>query len=275
MIRKAVILARGLGTRMQREAEGVQLDETTREWANKGMKAMIPIAGRPFVDYVVENCLRAGYTEICFVVAPDNDVIRTYYAARAESLKPATIHFANQLEPKGTADAVYAAKEFAGDESFVMLNCDNLYPVSDLYSLREVEEGTNALPGYDREQLIANSNIPPDRIARFAVVDVDEQWNLKRIVEKPDNPEEYAVNGKVLVSMNVFRFTPDVFTACERIEPHPVRGEYELPSAVQYIIDHRLAPFKVIPSQQGVLDLTGKADIESVRRLLEGMRIEW
>lgn len=275
MMRKAVILARGLGTRMQREVEGVQLDETTRAWANKGMKAMIPIAGRPFVDYVVENCRRAGFTEICFVVAPDNDVIREHYAAHAERLKPVTIHFANQLEPKGTADAVDAAKEFVGEESFVMLNCDNLYPVSDLLALRAVEEGTNALPGYDREQLIAKSNIPPDRIARFAVVDVDEQWNLKRIVEKPDNPEDYAVNGKVFVSMNVFRFTPDIFAACEKIEPHPQRGEYELPSAVQYLIDHRLAPFKVIPSQEGVLDLTGKADIASVRQLLEGMRIEW
>ncbi|MCS6860036.1 MAG: nucleotidyltransferase family protein [Abditibacteriales bacterium] len=275
MIRKAVILARGLGTRMQREAEGVQLDETTRAWANRGMKAMIPVAGRPFVDYVVENCIRAGFTQICFVVAPDNNVLREHYAAHTESLNPVTIHFANQLEPKGTADAVYAAKEFVGEESFVMLNCDNLYPVSDLIALREVEEGANALPGYDREQLIAKSNIPPDRIARFAVVDVDAQWNLKRIVEKPDNPEDYAVNGKVLVSMNIFRFTPDIFTACERIEPHPVRGEYELPSAVQYLIDHRLAPFKVIPSQEGVLDLTGKADIASVRQLLEGMKIAW
>jgi glucose-1-phosphate thymidylyltransferase len=275
MIRKAVILARGLGTRMQRETEGVQLDEATQELANKGMKAMIPIGGRPFVDYVVENCIRAGYTEICFVVAPDNDAIRNYFAERAESLKPVTVHFANQLEPRGTADAVYASRQFVGNESFVMVNCDNLYPVSDLYSLREAEDGACYLPGYDREQLIANSNIPPDRIARFAVVDVDENSNLKRIVEKPDNPEDYAVNGKVLVSMNIFRFTPDVFTACERITPHPVRGEYELPTAVQYIIDHQLSPFKVIPSNEGVLDMTGRGDIESVRRLLEGMKIEW
>lgn len=263
MIHKAVILARGLGTRMQKQVEGLKLDEQTRKAADAGAKALIPVSedGRPFLDYGIQELLDAGFTDICLVIAPDNSVMRDRYQKISDRASDFRIHFACQVEPRGTADAVHAAEEFAGDDEFVMVNCDNLYSVPALRALRQARAGACYAAGYEREAMIANGNIEPERISRFAAVDVDDDWNLRRIVEKPERPEAYAINGKVYVSMNLFRFTRHIFEACANILPDPVRGELELPTAAQYVIDHRLALFKIIPTTEGVLDLTSQSDI--------------
>ena len=55
---------------------------------------------------------------------------------------------------------------------------------------------------------------------------------LAAIVEKPERPEDYIRDGRLWVSMNLYRFTPHIFDACRRIKPDPVRGELELTAAV-------------------------------------------
>src|SRR5512134_1800383 len=106
---KAVILARGLGTRMRREDAAAALDERQRAAAETGVKALIPI-DRPFLDYVLSALADAGYRQVCLVVAPDHAAIRGYY--RQAGLARLTLDFAVQVEPRGTADAVAAAEEF-------------------------------------------------------------------------------------------------------------------------------------------------------------------
>lgn len=274
-ITKAVILAAGLGKRMQQgEASGI--DARTAEIAGKGLKALIPLGNRPFLDYGIDNLIKAGFSEICLVIGKHCEEIREYYEGKRDALakRGVRVDFAYQEKPLGTANAVYSAREFAGKDDFCLINCDNIYDVNDLSRLREARKGSCYTMGYDRFSLAKGSNIPSERIERFAVMSYDSDMNLRRIVEKP-SAEMLAKNNSFLVSMNCFRFTSEVFDACSKIKPHPDRKEYELPSAVQYIIDNGLRDFKVIKSDKSVLDLTGRSDIEPVRKLLEGRKIEW
>ena len=132
-MQKAVILARGLGTRMKRADDAAALDPGQRAAAETGVKALIPI-GRPFLDYVLSALADAGYERICLVVAPDHDAIRRYY----DELRPTRvrIEYAVQPEPRGTADAVAAAEAFAGPDPFLAINSDTYYPAEALRRLR-------------------------------------------------------------------------------------------------------------------------------------------
>ncbi len=271
-----MILARGLGKRMQKQTGGVQLDAATADLAAKGAKGMISIgsglptsgrqAGRPFLDYSLQALMDAGIRDFCLVVAPGASVLRSYYEAVGENLTNGRISFAVQDEPLGTADAVSSGRQWADGNPFVVLNCDNFYTPATIRAL--IAAPAPATIAFEREALIANSNIPAERIHRFAVIDIDRSGHLRRIVEKPDNPDEYAHDGKLYISMNCFLFTTGIFDACDAIGPDPVRKEYELPTAVQYTIEQMRLTYRAVKCAEGVLDLTGRDDIESVRRLL-------
>ena len=77
-IDKAVILARGLGTRMRRADSGAALDTGQEKFASAGLKAMIPI-GRPFLDYVLSALADGGFRHVCLVIGPEHDAVRDYY----------------------------------------------------------------------------------------------------------------------------------------------------------------------------------------------------
>ena len=109
-ITRAVILARGLGTRMRREDAGAQVDAEQAAVADTGVKAMIPV-GRPFLDFALSALADAGIEEVCLVVAPEHDLLRDRYT-RELPVQRVRLHFAVQEAPRGTADAVLAAEDF-------------------------------------------------------------------------------------------------------------------------------------------------------------------
>src|SRR5262249_50940137 len=104
---KAVILARGKGTRMQRADQRVTLASAQADIADLGLKAMIPFR-RPFLDYVLSALADGGVTRACLIVAPDHHRIRDYYV-RERPPSRLTISFAVQEEPIGTANALLSA----------------------------------------------------------------------------------------------------------------------------------------------------------------------
>ena len=155
MTERAVVLARGLGTRMRQEAPGARLDAAQAAAADEGLKAFIPI-GRPFLDYILSALADAGLTRMCVVIGPEHDVVRRYYTSEVR-LTRLSVDFAVQAQPRGTADAVLAVEAWAEGEPFLVVNGDNYYPVQ---ALRELAALT--LPGlvaFSREGLLADGQI--------------------------------------------------------------------------------------------------------------------
>jgi len=258
---KAVVLARGKGTRMQ--ASTGAADAAQARVAESGVKAMIPFR-RPFLDYVLSALADAGCREACLVIGPEHDMIREYYE-RTQVPERINVAFAIQLEPRGTADAVLAARMFTEAEPFLVLNSDNYYPVDVLRSL--VTLTAQGLPAFSRPALIERSNIDPERIRSYAILEIAANGDLVDIIEKPD-AETFARYGNAArVSMNVWRFDPSIYTACSQIDPSP-RGEVELPNAVRYAVRVLGERFRTLPVETGVLDLSRREDIAEVERRL-------
>lgn len=264
---RAVIMARGLGTRMRAADASATLAPAQAAVADSGVKAMIPVgAGRPFLDYVLSAVADAGFGDVCLVVGPEHEAMREHYARAASRLR---IIFAIQREPRGTADAVLAAADFAGDEPFLVLNADNFYPSDVLVALRETP--APALAGFSRGGLLRDGQIPAERIARYALLDVNPDGLLRRIVEKPDAATARAL-GDAPVSMNCWLLTRDVVDACRQVQPSP-RGELELTDAVQLAIDTMGAHVHVLPVDAPVLDLSHRADIAAVEARLAAVPV--
>jgi dTDP-glucose pyrophosphorylase len=262
---KAVILARGLGTRMRKPSDGVALDADQAAAADRGMKGMIPV-GRPFMDYLISALADAGLAEVCLVIGPEHDGARTHYSGAGAPTR-VRLHFAVQAAPLGTADAVLAAEQFAGDDSFIVLNSDNYYPVDALTALRGAP--APAVVGFERTALVRLGNVPPDRVARFGALEVGPHGALRRILASP-TPE--MARGEVLASLNCWSFTSDIFRACREVQPS-ARGELELPQAVQLAIDRMGMHMTVIPMRAAVLDMSSRTDIASVKERLSSVTV--
>lgn len=264
--RKAVILARGLGSRMRKASADAELTEEQAKAANSGVKAMISI-GRPFLDYVISALADGGYDDICLVIGPEHDMIRDYYDEVPKSR--VKISYAIQEEPLGTANAVQAAEQFADGDPVLVLNSDNYYPVEAYSALAGLPN--SGLIGFDRKALVDKSNIPADRIAAFALLDAAPDGHLKEIIEKPDPVTVEAMGEDAPVSMNVFLFGPSIFEAAAKVPLSP-RGEYELADAVRIAMADG-EPFTVVPLAEGVLDMSNRDDIASVAKALEGTEV--
>jgi dTDP-glucose pyrophosphorylase len=265
---KAVILARGLGTRMRKEDSSIALSPEQEAAAAAGAKGMMPF-GRPFLDYVLSAAADAGFTDVCLVVAPDHAEMRDYYTNRVRP-KRVNVSFAVQSVAIGTADAVLAAEEFTAGEPFVVLNADNYYPAAVLQALRNAQGP--ATVGFSRAGLLRDGNISADRIAAYAILDVGNDGLLKAVREKPSAATIEALGDNVSVSMNCWRLTSEFYRACRDVQPSP-RGELELPLAVQYAIDILGMSFTVIPVDAMVLDLSQRADIPSVAAQLKALEV--
>lgn len=241
-------------------ARGVRRDLTAEQarFADAGIKTLIPITGgKTMLELIVENLAAAGFDDVCLVIGPEHDVIREFCAQKRLGVK-----FTVQNEPLGTADAVLAAEPFVtSDELFLVINSDNLYPVEGLRLLSET--ASPAMLAFDRAALIDKSNIAEDRIAKFAIAEVDDQGFLRRIVEKPE-----SISRDALVSMNAWLFPSTIFDACRAIEPTE-RGEHEITAAVQYAIDNLGAKFGAVKTSEGVLDLSSRADVDAVARFFQ------
>jgi glucose-1-phosphate thymidylyltransferase len=234
--------------------------------ANAGMKVMMPIAGRPFLDFVLSALADASIRHVGLVVAPDHSPLRAYYETTAPPTR-LTLDFIVQAEPRGTADAVLSAESWSREEPLLVVNGDNLYPSTTLRELTDLDEP--ALPGFDAHDLVRSSNIEPARIRAFALIETDADGYLTRIVEKPSQADAAHAGDRPTVSMNCWRFDARIFEACRDVAPSP-RGELELPAAVGLAVS-RGARLKVIPARGPVLDLSQRADAAEVTRRLSGI----
>jgi dTDP-glucose pyrophosphorylase len=267
----AVVLARGAGRRMREPVAAPGLTPAQAIAARSGRKAMMPIGdegSRPFLDYVLAALADAGCDRMCLVIAPDQEDVRRRYR---DDVRPTRFRlaFAEQAVASGTAHAVLAAEPEVGPSPFLVVNADNLYPIDALRRLVALDGP--GLPAFSPANLVATGNIPAERIASFALIDVDQDGWLRRIVEKPDAAAIAAHGPAARVSMNAWRFDRRIFAACRDVAPSP-RGEYELPEAVGLALSRGVG-FRVVAAEGPVLDLSRQGDVAEVSRRLAGREV--
>ncbi|MEA5401285.1 sugar phosphate nucleotidyltransferase [Arcicella sp. DC2W] len=277
---KLLIMAGGMSSRMKKAEGNETLDSTLIEQANTLPKGMIGVGkdGRPFMDYLIYNAHRAGYTEVLILKNPKDHVTKPYYdqlvaenKAWGITFKYATQQIAPDREkPAGTADAIQQALEQTPEwkgERFTVCNSDNLYSVKVLTLLRE-NPVQNAVVSYESIAL----GVAPERVKAFAVIKADEEGYLVEIIEKPNDEQIESArdkNGKIGVNMNVFHFNYDDILEYVSKEPfNPVRNERELPSAVMKMARENQKKVITVPVEENVPDLTSKGDITIVQRYL-------
>ena len=267
-IERAVVLAAGRGTRMRAPA-GASLTADQTAAADAGAKPLIPVgAARPFLDYSLSALADAGFARVCLVISPDDRAIRARYSEELR-LERLEIEFAEQTTPRGTADALLAARGFCGDDEFLVLNADNYYPVAGLELLRQ--GGEPATLAFARDGLLRSGQIEADRLARYALLDVGPEGYLRDVIEKPD-AEQARARGTLPISMNVWRFDRAIFDACRRV-PLSSRGELELPSAVQHGLRAGALSIRALPIDAAVLDLSHRTDIPAVDAALRAIAV--
>lgn len=247
---------------MRRDEAGVVLEAAQAARADQGMKAMIPI-GRPFLDHTISALADAGVTEVVLVIGPDHAVVREYFTTVAPPAR-VRIRFAVQTQPLGTANAVLAAADVVGHDTFLVLNGDNWYPPSAVRELARTD--TAGVVAFDRDALLADGAIEAERLRQFAMLDVAPGDRLRGIVEKPDEAIDPRAESTRWVSMNLWALSPELVDACRRV-PLSRRGEYELPEAVALALTEG-TPVRVVYSHAAVLDLSHRRDIVRVSERL-------
>ena len=222
----ALVLARGLGTRMRRE-QTADLTPEQQQAAASGAKALMPIGAHALVDYILSALADAGVTDAVLVVPPDHEAFRAHLDALGATRL--SVSLAVQAEPRGTADAVLSGRAGVGGRPFVMINGDNYYPAAALRAA--LASGPHTLAGFGARSLVEGGNIPADRLPRFAFAWADRHGHLTRVVEKPEPAP--LDDPHALVSMNLWTFGPAIFEACTRVQPSFVNNRHALADRIQ------------------------------------------
>ncbi len=208
---KALILAGGAGTRL-------------RPITHTRAKQLVPVANKPILFYGIEAMVAAGITEIGVIVGDTRDEVMT--ALGDGSRFGATITYIPQDLPLGLAHCVVIAREFLGDDDFVMYLGDNLME-QDLASFVEAFEAARIGDESPAAQILLKQVPDPHR---FGIATLDDSGNVVQLVETPaDPPSDLALVG-------VYLFTRRVHDAVAAIEPSP-RGELEITDAIQWLVD--------------------------------------
>ena len=279
---RLVILAGGISSRMKKPAEHeLTVDSHLIEDADTKSKSMIGVGKnyRPFLDYLLYNARKSGYLDVVIVVGEKDNSIREYYGNKDvnNDFKGLKISYAIQLipegraKPLGTADALLQGlklkKEWNGNK-LTVCNSDNLYSQNALRLMLE-SPYPSSLIDYDRNSL----EFEQSRIEKFAVTIKNKKGFLIDIIEKPsaETIEKLQTeNGYVGVSMNIFSLDYDlIIPILEKIKPHPVRDEKELPEAVKILANELTNSVFGYPLAEHVPDLTSKSDIIRVKEYLE------
>jgi UDP-N-acetylglucosamine diphosphorylase/glucosamine-1-phosphate N-acetyltransferase len=211
---KGVILAAGEGVRLQPLS-------LTRP------KVMLPVAGKPFLQCIVECFSAAGITDVCIVVGYMQDKIRSYF--REGSQFGTRISYIEQSKPSGTADAIALVEDFIENGDFLLSNGDVMVRRDEYRKLlsRHTAE--------DSDVTIAAH--PVDDPSQFGIVESTGRDQVTRIVEKPV-PGQTTSN---LANCGIYVFSNKIFEAIRKTQKSN-RGEYEITESIQHLIDRKAGP---------------------------------
>ncbi|HZR98694.1 MAG TPA: glucose-1-phosphate thymidylyltransferase [Chloroflexota bacterium] len=234
---KGLVLSGGLGTRL-------------RPLTYTGAKQLVPIANKPVLYYALEDLVEAGITEIGIVVGDTHAQIRE--AVGDGSQFGARVTYLEQDAPRGIAHGILIAREFLGDDPFVLFLGDNFLREGIVPFVEAFRRGdANA------QILLYRVRTPQD----FGVAELRD-GAVVRVVEKPrDPPSDLAVIG-------IYMFDRHVHDIVANLQPSG-RGELEITDTIQGLIDQGK---RVVPQiVSGWWIDTGKKDdmLEANRLILE------
>lgn len=236
-IKKAIIPAAGFGTRVLP--------------ATKSMpKEMFPIVDKPTIQYIVEEAVAAGITDILIITNRGKGVIEDHFdyspeleanlekSGKDEFLKQvrgianlADITFIRQKEMKGLGHAVLKAKAFVGNEPFAVLFGDGVIDCDDTPAIKQLIDAC----GEFGEGVLGVKKVPESEIHKYGSLKVenihDNVFKCTDMVEKPQTKEEvlslYSITDRVVLP-------PSIFEILERTEPG-AGGEIQLTDAMKEI----------------------------------------
>jgi len=238
MIKQAIIPLAGLGTRLL---------PLTSVFA----KELLPINGKPGIEYILDECIEAGIKEVIFIISQKKLMIKKYFyndkfykdiikrkkdprilSEYKKILKyKKMIKFVFQEKPLGTGDAVFQTKKLIKDKYFLMLLPD------DLIIKKNCSKSMIAVHKRYKASVMASMKVNKNEVTRWGIYDVKEKVNnknfiIKSVVEKPsikEAPSNNAVIGRYILPKSIFN-------KLSKLKPGK-GGETHITDAIQSLIN--------------------------------------
>ena len=204
---KAIILSAGEGSRM-------------RPLTLTKPKTMLPVAGKPIIQYNIESLRDNGITDILLIVRYKEEMVRDYFGDGSDF--GVDITYKTQKDFLGTADAISYGEDFIED-SVIVLNGDIIL---DNEIIGEIIEKYNQMKP-DTLMVLTEVENP----SAFGVVEIKD-GKVKSIVEKPKKGEEPSN----LINTGIYIFNKDIFEKIKKTELSE-RGEYEITDSLSMQIE--------------------------------------
>tara|TARA_B100001093_G_scaffold375795_1_gene360923 strand:- start:222 stop:1037 length:816 start_codon:yes stop_codon:yes gene_type:complete len=240
MIKQAIIPLAGLGTRLL---------PLTSVFA----KELLPINGKPGLQYILDECIEAGIKEIVFIISEKKKMIKDYFYndrfyknilknKRDPRIKKEykkllhykkMIKFVYQNKPLGTGDAVLKTRKFIKDKYFLMLLPDDLIINNNCTkSMIKVHKRFNS-------SVMASMNVNKKNVSRWGIYHLDKKLDkknylIKNVIEKPSikkAPSNKAVIGRYILPTSIF-------LKLKKQKPGK-GGEIHVTDAIQSLIDEK------------------------------------
>ena len=240
-IRKAVFPAAGLGTRF--------LPATKAQ-----PKEMLPLVDKPIIQYVIEEAVAAGLTQIIIVTGRGKNAIEDHFdrSYELERLLEArgktdlleqvravssmiTVAYVRQGEALGLGHAVLMARDLVGDEPFAVMLGDDIID-SAVPCMKQMVDVFHRHEG----PVIAVQQVPTNAISAYGVIDAepvpgdDRVYRIRDLVEKPPAskaPSDLAIIGRYIL-------TPDIFDALIKTQTDE-GGEIQLTNGIRVLRENR------------------------------------
>ena len=233
-VRKAIIPAAGLGTRMLPISRAVP-------------KEMLPIMDYPAIYYLVKEAAKSGITDILIITGRDKHAMEDFFdyspeydaalaakgresdlAALHSACDLANVYFLRQKQPKGLGHAVLRAKDFVGDEPFAILYGDDIV-------FSEVPVVRQLIDTYEKygRAAVGVKEVPTEQLQKYCSMKAEaidgsaDEFFVDDMIEKPAPGKEFsnlAILGRVLL-------TPEIFTILAETAPG-AGGEIQLTDAM-------------------------------------------